>query len=327
MHYRSLGWTGLPISRISFGCGAVGGLLVRGEHREMVAAVARALELGVNYFDTAQLYGDGVSETNLGAVLQELGADVLVGTKVRPPGAAMDDLGSWIPAAVEVSLRRLRRERIDLIQLHNLVCAQRRADRGCVGVADVEPVLAAFAKLRDQGKVRFWGINGLGESAALQQVVAAGGMHTIQTCYNLLNPSAGMVAPAGFPFQDYGRLIDEAAAQQVGVLAIRVLAGGALSGTAARHAYASPAVDPIASSATLQEDVTRADRFRYLVQEGYVDSLVEAAIRFTTSNKKVSSAIIGFSTVEQLEAAVAAGNKGALPDEVVATLIPVWEQG
>lgn len=326
MHYRTLGQTGLTVSTIGFGCGAVGGLLVRGEHDEMVAAVARAMELGVNYFDTAQLYGDGVSESNLGRVLDELGADVLVGTKVRPAGAALDNFGPWIVAAVEESLRRLRRDCVDLIQLHNPVALARQAGQGWAGVADIEPVLRAFETLRDQGKVRFWGINGLGETAALQQVVAAGGMHTIQVCYNLLNPSAGMAVPAGFPFQNYERLIDKAEAQQVGVLAIRVLAGGALSGSANRHPHAAPAVAPIASGATLEEDVARAARFRYLVDQGVVDSLVEAAIRFATGNTKVSTAIIGISTLAHLEAAAAAGDKGALPDEALATLMPVWEQ-
>ena len=83
MDYRPLGSTGLNVSEIGFGCGNVGGLMIRGEHSDQVKAVARAMELGINYFDTASSYGDGQSETNLGRVLRELSADVYVGTKFR----------------------------------------------------------------------------------------------------------------------------------------------------------------------------------------------------------------------------------------------------
>ena len=70
--YRTLGRTGLEVSEIGFGCGNVGGLMIRGSEQEQIEAVSRALELGINYFDTAPLYGNGQSETNLGKVLTEL---------------------------------------------------------------------------------------------------------------------------------------------------------------------------------------------------------------------------------------------------------------
>ena len=83
MNYRTLGRTGLRVSEIGFGCGNVGGLMIRGEHPDQVKAVARAMELGINYFDTASQYGAGQSESNLGRVLNELNAQVYVGV---PPG-------------------------------------------------------------------------------------------------------------------------------------------------------------------------------------------------------------------------------------------------
>jgi aryl-alcohol dehydrogenase-like predicted oxidoreductase len=85
METRSLGKTGLKVSVLGFGCGAVGGLMVRGAPDDQERAVARALELGINYFDTAPLYGNGESEKNLGRVLATLRPNVLVGTKVRIP--------------------------------------------------------------------------------------------------------------------------------------------------------------------------------------------------------------------------------------------------
>ena len=119
MEYRQLGRTGLRVSALGFGCGAVGGLLVRGDTAEMVRTVARAVELGVNYFDTAAIYGNGVSETNLGRVLAELRPEVLVGTKVMVGEDELDDIESAVTRSVERSLDRLRRDRVDLIQLHN----------------------------------------------------------------------------------------------------------------------------------------------------------------------------------------------------------------
>ena len=331
MKYRTLGKTGLQVSELGFGCGAVGGLLVRGDPKEMARGVARAMELGVNYFDTARMYGNGQSETNLGRVLEELKADALVGSKVQLAPAEMErtpfgdvPVEEAVVAAVEDSLRRLRRDRVDLFQLHNAIGLQRQPERGWVGVADLEPVMRAFQSLQAQGKVRFWGINGLGETEAVHQAVAQGNADTVQTCYNLLNPSAGMPAPPGFPFQDYRQVIDRAAGQQLGVIAIRVLAAGALSGSVSRHPLAAQAVAPIASGRDLAEDVNRSQAFQFLVEEGYAGSLVEAAIRFAISKAEVSTALVGFSSLAQLEQAAAAVNKGPLPAEAFDRLRQVW---
>src|SRR5436190_6801997 len=84
MEKRVFGRTGMRLSILGFGCGAVGGLMVRGEPADQERTIARALEVGVNYFDTAVQYGDGESEKNLGRVLKRLKpADAVVGTKVR----------------------------------------------------------------------------------------------------------------------------------------------------------------------------------------------------------------------------------------------------
>src|SRR5580692_254263 len=85
METRTLGRTGLEVSVLGFGCGAVGGLMVRGSPGDQERAVARAIELGINYFDTAAMYGNGESERNLGRVIKSLKPDIVVGTKVRVP--------------------------------------------------------------------------------------------------------------------------------------------------------------------------------------------------------------------------------------------------
>jgi aryl-alcohol dehydrogenase-like predicted oxidoreductase len=323
MDYRTLGRTQLQVSALSFGCGAVGGVLVKGERRERVRAVGRAIDLGVNYFDTAAIYGDGKSEENLGAALQELDAQVIVGTKVRLQPEQMADIERAVIASVDNSLRRLRRGFVDLIQLHNYVGVARRANRQWVSPADVAAVTATFRKLREQGKVRYWGFNGLGDPAAVHQALL-GNVQTVQACFNLLNPTAGMTAPPGFPFEDYGRLIDVAAEKAVGVIAIRALAGGALSGSALRHVNATPTVDPIASGKSFAEDVALAQRFRYLIDEGYAESLVEAAVRFVVGNAKVSTTAIGISSIEQLEQLARYVANGALPVEALERLCAIW---
>ncbi len=104
MEYRQLGRTDLRVSEVGFGCGSVGGLMVRGDRDEMKRAVALAIDAGINYFDTARLYGNGQSETNLGQVLRELAADVVVGTKVKLEAPDMQDIERAVMAHVEGSL-------------------------------------------------------------------------------------------------------------------------------------------------------------------------------------------------------------------------------
>src|SRR5919109_2262723 len=128
MEYRELGRTGLQVSMLGFGCGNVGGLIIRGSHQDRVRAVARAIEAGINYFDTAPSYGNGQSEQNLGQVLRELKAEVYVGTKVRIAPEEFGDLRGAITRSVEASLQRLGREAVDLIQLHNHIARQREAE-------------------------------------------------------------------------------------------------------------------------------------------------------------------------------------------------------
>lgn len=319
MKYNNLGRTNLQVSQLGFGCGSVGGILVRGEYPTMRQAVSRAIEMGINYFDTAPLYGNGQSEVNLGAVLRELKADVLVGTKVRLAGKDAGRIGEAITRSVEESLRRLGRETIDLIQLHNRIgfSWQPEKDSDWIGHPDIEPVIRAFEAFQQQGKVRFWGITALGETDALREALATGGFQSIQVPYNLLNPSAGTTVPPGFPFQDYGQIIDRAAQQGMGVIAIRILAGGALSGATERHPVASTSVNPIASEQEYSADVGRARRYAFLVEKGIVSNLVEAAVRFVVSKPGVSTALMGISSLDQLEQAIQYVEHGPLPADAL----------
>lgn len=311
MEKRRLGRTGLDVSLLGFGCGAVGGLMVKGSAADQQRAVARALELGITYFDTAQQYGDGESERNLGRVLQALKPDVHVGTKVRLPPTEPGRIGAAIAASLDASLKRLQREQVDLFQFHNAIVETTQGS-GFAADTVLDEVAAAFERLRAQGKCRFFGITANGETAALHRVVDAGKFDTGQVSYNLLNPSPAAAVPALYPAQDYRNLLGRLQAADMGAIVIRVLAGGALSGTEERHPLGSPPPAPIGSGSDYRSDVARARRFDPLVRDGYADSLIEASIRYVIAQPAVSTVLVGFSTLEQLDYAARSIEKGPL---------------
>jgi len=313
MEMRTYGRTGMRLSVLGFGCGAVGGLMVRGDPRDQERTIARALAVGVNYFDTAVQYGDGESEKNLGRVLQNLKpADAVVGTKVRLPSAEFGHIAATVTQSLDGSLARLRRERVDIFHLHNAITEQGGGE--ALSVAQVlDEVVPAFEQLRQQGKTRFLGLTAIGDTGALHRVIDAGGFDSAQVVYNMLNPSAAQPLPENYPAQDYGRLFDHTKAAGTGVIGIRVLAGGALSGSAERHPIASPPPEPIGSAMSYDADIARARRLMPLVAEGFAASLTEAATRFAIGHPAVGTILVGMATPQQFEDALAAVEKGPLP--------------
>jgi hypothetical protein len=119
--------------------------------------------------------------------------------------------------------------------------------------------------------------------------------------------------PPNYPAQDYGRLFDRASAAGVGMVGIRVLAGGALSGSTERHPIPGPPPEPIGSAVSYDADVARARRLLPLVKEGFAASLTEAATRFAISHSAVGTILVGMATPRQFEDALAAVQKGQLP--------------
>jgi L-galactose dehydrogenase/L-glyceraldehyde 3-phosphate reductase len=323
--YRTLGRTGLKISEIGFGCGNVGGMMVRGGHEAQVRAVRRAIDLGINYFDTAAAYGDGKSEANLGTVLEEIGTKVTLATKVRHRPEDLANLKEATIASVGQSLKRLQRESVDLIQLHTRVRVERGGGRFALTPKEIlgpEGVLEAFKGLREQGRVRYFGFSGLGDPEALHALVDSGEFHSIQAYYNLLNPSAGQPVPVRFSPLDYGGLIDHAAAKGMGVVVIRVLAAGALTRTP--EAGGSSSGEPLSPGSDYALDVERAQKLGFLIQ-GNIKTLSQAAIRFALMKPEVSTVLVGFSNLEHIEEAVGCLGSGELPGEAMANLRQLWE--
>jgi len=313
MEKRVFGRSGLRLSVLGFGCGAVGGLMVRGDPADQERAVARALEAGVNYFDTAVAYGDGESEKNLGRILKKLKpADAIVGTKVRLRPPDFTRIADAVGASLDGSLQRLGLERVDIFHFHNPITVKGGGDSLSVRQM-LDELVPAFESQRRRGKTRFLGITAVGDTAALHEVIDARVFDSAQVSYNLLNPSAAAVLPANYPAQDYGRLFDHTVAAGVGVVGIRVLAGGALSGSGDRHPIASPPPTPIGSAVSYDTDLARARRLRPLVEEGFAGSLSEAAIRFAMSHPAMGTILVGMASLQQFEQALAAVLQGPFP--------------
>jgi aryl-alcohol dehydrogenase-like predicted oxidoreductase len=321
MEMRVYGRTGMELSVLGFGCGAVGGLMVRGDPHDQERTIARALAVGVNYFDTAVQYGDGDSEKNLGRVLQTLKpADVVVGTKVRLRSADFGRIADAVAKSLDGSLARLRRDRADIFHLHNAITEN--GGGATLSVRQVlDDVVPAFERLRQAGKTRFLGLTAVGDTAALHHVIDARVFDSAQVVYNMLNPSAATALPENYPAQNYGRLFERTKTAGVGVIAIRVLAGGALSGSAERHPIASPAPEPIGSAMSYDADVARARRLLPLVTEGFAASLTEAATRFAMTQPAVGTILVGMAAPQQFEDAFAAVQKGPLPPAALERLV------
>ena len=326
MQYRMLGNTGLRVSEIGFGCGNVGGLMVRGSHDEQISSVRHALDLGINYFDTARAYGEGQSETNLGRVLDEIGEEVILSTKIRLEPDALQDIAAATASEVEQGLARLGRGSVDLIQLHTRLVEKREPGRFAMTPDEVlgpGGVIEAFKRLRDQGRVGFFGFTGLGDVEALHALVDSGEFHSFQAYYNLLNPSAGQPVPEGFSALDYRRIIDRAAAGGMGVVVIRVLAAGVLS--AVPESGGGSSREPLSAGSDYERDVARAHKLSFLKDHG-LESLPRAAIRFAFMKPEVSTVLVGFSNNAQIDEAAACSGAGPLPEAAMAALREVWER-
>ncbi len=324
VEYRTLGRTGIRVPAVGFGCGNVGGLMIRGTHDVQVHAVQHALSLGIDYFDTAAAYGDGQSETHLGEVLAELRPDVHVATKFRIDQESSADIAGAVRRSLEASLRRLQRDYVDVLQLHNNLRAERGSQR-TVSAHDVlrsGGIADALDELRSDGLIRHLGFTGMGETDEVHAVIASGRFDTVQAYYNLLNPSAGGPVRAGFPAQDFRELMAAAAARDIGVIVIRSLAGGALGGPGARRGLASNNPGAMVPGNDYEADVSRAGALAFLTADGW--SLAQASVRFALDHPSTSTVVVGFSDEAQIDAAAAAADAEPLADDVRSKLRELW---
>jgi L-galactose dehydrogenase/L-glyceraldehyde 3-phosphate reductase len=305
MRYRRLGRTGLVVSEVGLGGGGIGHVWGETTDEQIAETIALAMLEGINFYDVAPSYGDGAAERNLGRALLEAkehrGEQMLVATKVS---LSEDDLAD-IPAAVErgihESLERLRRERIDVFQLHNTITPERGQYRRSMTVSDAMLAVETLHRLKQDGLTRFVGITGMGEAESVQRVVRAGALDTLQVYYNLLNDSAARPLPAGSSLHDHGRLLALAGELGIGVIGIRNLAGGALSASVDRE---------VAPDSLVAHDIRRAESLRFLETDDV--TLSQRAARFVLEQSAVSTVVPGVKNAAELSDQIAAIDLPAL---------------
>jgi len=321
METRPLGKTNLHISAVAFGAGPVPALLVGDDRRRQTEVVAEAIACGINWFDTAPTYGNGASETALGAALAELRPrGIHVASKVRIPPEPPANLREYVLGVVRSSLERLGIERLALLQLHNAITPgdNDQPSSVCPGrVLDAGGIWDAMEFVRQEGLCEHLGLTGIGAPAALAEVISSERFASIQTPFSLVQPSAGYMV-RGEGIDDYDGLFPICEVQGVGVLAIRVFAGGAIAGLPpSEHTKRTPYF-PLA---VYERDRRRAEQIATVLPDGL--SINEAAARFAMHNAAVSSAIVGMSSVEEVRELVRYAAAGPLSDEVIRAILAV----
>src|SRR5437764_5020634 len=214
MKYRELGRTGLKVSEISFGAWAIGGSWGDVDDRESLAALHRALDLGVNFFDTADVYGDGRSERLLARLKRERSEEIIIATKAGrrlEPHVASGYNRENLSAFIDRSLQNLETDALDLLQLH---CPPTE-------VYYHPEFFAALDGLVKQGKIRYYGVSVEKVEEALKAIEYPG-VQTVQIIFNLFRQR-----PAELFFS-------EASRRDVGVIARVPLASGLLTGKFSR---------------------------------------------------------------------------------------------
>ena len=321
MEYRELADTGIQASRIALGAGPVSGLMVGDSLDEQSAVVRRALEVGVNWFDTAPTYGDGRSEQALGRALRATGADpsaVHVATKVRLVPEKSQTLRDAIRRSLAGSLERLGSDRITLLQLHNSVTCRRGDLPTSLTPEDVlgpRGILDTFEELRSQGLVDHFGFTGLGDQESLTRLVDDGRFSTVQVPYNILTPLSGVDRTGGSIDVEYDEFLAHCRHRGLATLAIRVFAGGALSAQAPSAHTRKTKFFPLD---LFHRDRVRASRLTALLPAGV--SPAEASCRFVLEHSDTTLALLGFATPVEVDEAVAFATRGALDPTTLASL-------
>jgi aryl-alcohol dehydrogenase-like predicted oxidoreductase len=320
MNYRTLGQTGLKVSEISFGAWAIGGTSEAagtqwgwGETPEAdaIAAIGRARELGVNFFDTADVYGNGRSEEILGKALSSAWDKVYVASKVGNVVRNGEGMKDWsrehIVRSCEASLKRLRKDVIDLYQLHN-------PDVNDIKKGDWPETLEHLQK---QGKIRWYGVSVFLPEEGMA-VLERGKGQVLQLAYNALR----------LEMED--KVLPLAQKRNVGVIARVPLYYGILAGKFkadtkfSKDDHRSHTLPP----ETMRELVPRAERLRKLAGLAAGDSAAfgKWSLKFILANPAVSTVIPGARNPQQAEKNSSASDGAPLPEDQVEAVRKLWRE-
>jgi L-galactose dehydrogenase/L-glyceraldehyde 3-phosphate reductase len=315
MKTRRFGRTGLQVSEVVFGAGFVGGIIVLADDDTRRRVLRRALDAGINWIDTAPLYGQGRSEEALGWLLAEIPDKPYLSTKVRLD-LGMPDLPGQIERSLHESLKRLRRDAVDLLQLHNAIDAagvEHLLKEG--GAAD------GLERMREQGLTRFVGLTALGEAPAIVRAIDSGRFDSAQVYYNLLNPSAARAMPAGWSGHDFSGVCAACKRRDVAMMNIRVFASGVLA-TDERHGREVV----LTEDSGLDVEAKRAQVALAALGTGH-GTRAQTALRFSLANPDLACVVIGLAEPSHLEEAIAAEAVGPLPAQAIAKLEAVYARG
>ena len=316
MQYRSLGRTGFDVSTISVGCWAIGGSWGKVNDEESLAALHRSLDLGVNFFDTADVYGDGHSERLLARLRKERSEPFYVATKAGrrlSPHVAAGYNAENLTRFVERSLTNLKVDALDLVQLH---CPP-------TDVYYQPETFGALDELVRQGKVRYYGVSVERVEEGLKALEYAN-VQTIQVIYNIFRQR-----PAELLFR-------EAARRKVGILARVPLASGLLTGKLQRqqrfedddhrqfnrHGEAFDRGETF-SGVDYEKALDAVDALRGLVPPG--TAMAQWALRWILMQEAVTCAIPGVRRPAQVEENLAAADLPALSPEVLGKVRELYE--
>ncbi|MCB1742300.1 MAG: aldo/keto reductase [Gammaproteobacteria bacterium] len=318
MRYRRFGRTGLEISELIFGGGAVGGILIDADDDTRRTAVKMALDAGVNWIDTAAKYGNGRSEQALAWLMAELPEERRphISTKLTFDREAGDFAGQAERSMTE-SLERLKMDSVALFQVHNRIASSPERIEGALTPNDLlrkGGVADALQGLVDKGLTRYIGITATGETGPLHEVIASQRFDTAQIYYNLLNPSAGMDVPSGFSAYDHKNLIKTAADNDVGVIVIRVLAAGVIATDRRTGKEGGVILDNDVAA-----DEARMRKVLPLLKPEH-GARSQVAFRYALRNPGVSGIEVGIAELEHLRLAIEAAEMGPLPDDLLAEL-------
>ncbi len=317
MEYRELGRTGWRISEISFGAWAIGGdAWGSTDDRESLDALRRAIELGVNFIDTADVYGDGHSERLVAQVRKESGGDLVIATKAGRrlnPHVAAGYNRENITAFVERSLRNLDTEALDLLQLH---CPPPE-------VYEMPEVFGILDDLVAAGKVRYYGVSVERVDEALRAIEYPN-VQSVQIIFNM------------FRLKPAERFFAAARAARVGILARVPLASGLLSGKLRpdtqfqtsdhrnfnRHGEAFDQGETF-SGVDYEQGLRAVEALRPLVPAGA--TMAQLALRWILMFPEVSAAIPGAKNVRQAEDNIRAAELPPLPPTAMTRIREVYD--
>lgn len=322
MKYRNFGATGIEVSELVFGGGAVGGLLINQDDETRLAAIIRAMEAGINWIDTAPSYGQGRSEEALGWLLEEISEEPYISTKFSIDTRDLSDIPGQIEESLEASLKRLVCDSVTLLQLHNRIGAETKGR--VIAVSEIlrkGGVLDSLKRLKDQGMIRHFGITALGETPGIIEVIESGRVDSAQVYYNLLNPSAGMTTPANWEVFAFSGILDACEKHGVAAMCIRVFSAGVIA-TDSRTGRERP----LTEGDTVESEEAKARAVFSSLGKDY-GTRAQTAIRFALAQKKLACVIFGLAELDHLEEALNAQEKGPLPEAGLNRLEAVYEKG